>query len=1337
MDLNKLLQSASAKISGLVQSFTQPQATHNPLVSPLPQKQMVQPQTQQGFNIGDFLSKQVDYGLHGKNVFGQQQPFGLANPLAPAPRVNLQQFVHSKAPVENFVLKGAASIPESILNAPSDIQQASGQIYKDFRTGQIKDPMTAISDVGKLALPVATLATLGGGSVAVGVGKTAAKQAAEQSLKQALIHGATSGAGYGAFFGALQGLSQSRDKSAKDAILNTVINAGAGAGLGGALGGSIAGGGNVLGQLINSVKQVRMGQGVPEQQATKDAQLYLRDRAGKFLGLKINQSFEGASGKIVNPKKPAIINDWMSQVDQHLGIDPSQAQAGFIRIGKEPKQVPQIGTLPKGSNPLMQGLLSPQQEVPTVKVQLPSEVPSNGSIPQAQQRGFVKSIQEATNILPKTKANVEGTYVPKTNPELMGEAQALLQEGASIDLKHTAGIDKKIAATMKEAISQQKTNPQLAANLFNNLSEKGTELGRGVQAYSLLNKMSPEAIALSAAGKIKAYNRTAGKKIPELTGDQVALISDKVAALSKLKVGSRAHNIAVNELQKTIDGFIPSSLVDKAITVWKAGLLTSLRTHERNLLGNTIMGGSEIAKDFIASPVDRLMALKTGKRSLTLNMQGTAGGVQQGLQAGKDIIQRGYDPEKTIAKFDQKSITWGNNWLEQALKKGTNSVFRTLGAEDKPFLHGATARSLYDQAKVEAINAGKAGDQKFIAKLISNPTDQMIKTAEKDANYATFHDKNMLSGIANGIKRAATKPVYGKWGEFGKAVTEILAPFTGVPSSIVGKTIDYSPLGLAKGTVNVGRVLTGHVPEMQRQAAQEIGRGVIGTGLFGLGAYLMSKGLMTGQPKDTTEANLWAAQGKQANSVLIGGKWRSINSIGPQNLVLLAGAKYQEEMGQNGNKDLGAYAAGLGKDQLSQTFLAGVQGPLNAITDPARYGQSYIGNQAASIVPNIVKDISKAFDPYQRENNNILDYGRNSIPGLRNMGVEKRDVLGNAMPQEPTGVGAFTDLFNSKTPINNTITNELGRLSSVGNDATPSKLNKSQTIDRQKVKLTPQQLNSFEAGSGKAVQDQLNTLIKSSDYQQLTDEEKAKMIDKVVQNVRKDYKANNSDNLLQGIVGKTSNITSVGKSVITKNGKIIKLTPPTAGTGIDAFTNQNWAVKKALEVYKADIPKEQKQAALKKLGVSGDFEYADKASRSNDIKTQYLISKNLSHDQLLKKIVETRKPSMLGQVYSSDGVINALVDEGKITKAEGTILKKIDYTKDGKLKVNTGTGKKIKVSASLKKAAITLKNSTKKYKVSTSSKTQPIKNVTFNTPYTNSFTSVSVPNFASKVKFNL
>lgn len=734
--------------------------------------------------------------------------------------------------------------------------------------------------------------------------------------------------------------------------------------------------------------------------------------------------------------------------------------------------------------------------------------------PELKQRGFSASVQEAPDISKKTKIKVLGGYETKPNEQLMGEAKALLNEG--VDLKNInkiENIDQKIAATIQEAINLDAAGKHNeAAALFNNLSELGTQVGRGTQAFSLLNKMSPEAISLSVAGKIKKYNLTHNKKLPELTGEQQKQLSKQVNEALKFPEGSRERGIAIGRVNETINSFIPSTIADKFITAWKAGLLSSLRTHERNIVGNVIMQTGEQASLYPASLADKLMSLKTGTRTLVPSQKGTIKGAIEGGQTAADVIKYGFDPMGTdIAKYEIKKVNWGNNPLEQALKKATDVVFNTLEAEDKVFWKSSYNRSLYNQAATEALNQGKKGDTKFIQQLFDNATEEMKKTAFNDANYSTFKDKNLLSGSIGQFKSWVNRQT-GPAAEAGKVVSEMLMPFTGVPTSIVGKTIAYSPIGLVKGSIDFGRVVSGsEVPGLQRQAAQEIGRGVIGSGIFGLGSYLMSQGLMTGQAKDEKERKQWELEGKQENSVLVNGKWRSINSVGPQTLVLLAGAKFNE-MQNDPEQNLGTYGFSMAKDQLNQTFLSGVQQPLSALNEPYK-AKSYLGGQVASLVPNIIKDTSKAFDPLAREvdtstiGSSIKGRLQQSIPFVRNKMIPQRDVLGNEIAQTPTGIGAYIDLFNSKTPISNNVINELSRLNDIGYNKTPTKLDKNQTIQGEKMTLNQAQLDRLEIVSGLATDKALNDLFNTTAYQSLNDAEKQDAIGDVITKTRKNVRA--------------------------------------------------------------------------------------------------------------------------------------------------------------------------------------------------------------------------------------
>lgn len=894
-----------------------------------------------------------------------------------------------------------------------------------------------------------------------------------------------------------------------------------------------------------------------------------------------------------------------------------------------------------------------------------------------QSRGFTTSVQEAPNIVTPVKQGVDSTYTPKPNDQLMGEAKTLLSElppDTKIDFKGVKDIDQKVAATIQEAINLQNTGDyKAAANLYNNLSEQGTELGRGVQAFSLLQKMTPEAISYSVAGRIKKFNAKGGKQIPELSGDQTKLIADQVKVIDSLT--GREKNIAINELEKTLNSFIPSSMLDKIATVWKAGLLTSLRTHERNLIGNTVHGGMEIAKDYLASPVDALLATKTGKRTLTATTQGIGSGFNRETgQQMVDMVKLGYDPSEQINKFDYKQITWANTPVQQFFKKYTDAVFRTLGASDKPFYNSALAHSLWNQAGAEAINAGQKGNRAFIENLVKNPTEDMMKIAIGDANVATFKDKNAISGFTNAIKNYLGK---NEWAKFGG---EIVMPFTGVPSSVFSQIKNYSPIGLVQGIIKAGKVLAGQVPELQRQAAQEIGRGVIGTGIYGLGAYLMSKGLMTGQPKDAAEQRQWDLENKPRNSVMVNGKWRSLNSLGPETFILLAGGKLQEEMSRE-DGSIANYAGVLGKDVLDQSFVQGIQAPVNAITDPSRYAKSYVGNTISSVVPNAVKDSSKAFDSKQRETNSIMDYTKLGIPGLRNTLVEKRDPLGNVMKQEPSGIGAFVDVFNSKTPTNSVIINEFSRLNSTGNNVAPGKIGKSQTIKGQKTDLTPSQLNEFEKQVGEKAQPLLTKLISSSGYQSLSDEDKASAIDNIMTSVRKQVR--NTPGIKT--VTPVSTTTNTGSVFYDSEGKAVdvsRVTSMPSSTNYETVKKETEKWKVADDILKLD-PTDQVEA-FKQLGITKeDASYYTVAKDTTEAKAAYIkdqVQGVKDFNEFAQKIAPLRK-EINGEKILSDGVIDWMYNNEIITSSQKKQLKSIEYDnikKVAKVSAKKGIVKKVK-----------------------------------------------------------
>lgn len=210
------------------------------------------------------------------------------------------------------------------------------------------------------------------------------------------------------------------------------------------------------------------------------------------------------------------------------------------------------------------------------------------------------------------------------------------------------------------------------------------------------------------------------------------------------------------------------------------------------------------------------------------------------------------------------------------------------------------------------------------------------------------------------------------------------------------------------------------------------------------------------------------------------------------------------------------------------------------------------------------------------------------------------------------------------------------------------------------------------------------------------------------------------------------------------NGNVstLDLNPPTKGEGIDAYTNSNWNVSKAVSVYgNKDIPQALKKKAYDTLGVNTeDIQYAYKAGKSNDIKTQYILGQNYDHNTLINELVAGRVESVTNNQFASDGVIENLYDKDLISKEERNALKKIKIDKQGQNLNRVSEGKGRKISLQKKPTGTKIKMPSYKNVTRVKASTPPklkMPKVSFETPFTPNMSVPTVPNFKAKIKFNV
>jgi len=735
--------------------------------------------------------------------------------------------------------------------------------------------------------------------------------------------------------------------------------------------------------------------------------------------------------------------------------------------------------------------------------------------PAVQERGFIASVRE---VVPEVK--ISGQYIPRDTDGLSIKASNLIKDNIQAAEKlASTGTDDKAVATASELIKHysglaRKATTQAEKNVFydkvaditNEIAPKLTEQGRAIQAASILGRQTPEGQLRFAARTIQKFNEgidaTKGgllglrKKVPELTGEQAENLLNKSKTIQAMPDGVEKA-IAFKNFQDEIADLVPSSWYKKAINLWKAGLLTGVKTSMLNTFSNLFHGISEVVKDIFAVPVDVAVSLFTKERKLAWSVRGFKGGIEEGWEKGLRYMTTGFDERNVGAKLDWRRVSYGKSKIAKGLQKYEETIFRLMGAEDQPFYYAAKARSLGSQATAEAINQGvKRGParQKFVQNLIENPTDDMLRIATNDGEIAVFQNRTLLGDVARGIQKIPGG--------------EIVVPFGRTPSAVAMQIINYSPVGIVKTIVeNIGK---GRFD--QRAFSQGIGRGITGAGAMFIGMELFKADLISLDfPTSEKERNQWELEGRKPNSIKTpDGKWRSILPLGPVGMTLIMGGQLQKSMDGNGSLSASLPEAGAAtaKSFSEQTFLVGINNFAKALNDPGRYAENVAARTTGSIIPTIVSDVGRATDPLERRTFSKSEgffgplIGR--IPGLRRTLEPRVDVFGSPLARAGNALETMIDPTRPTRIKSGELIEELRRLFDEEFPATPTRFADEKIYTDV---LTPEQITALQEKAGLVLEDKLTNLIANPKYQELDDGSKARIIQKFTNEARVNARA--------------------------------------------------------------------------------------------------------------------------------------------------------------------------------------------------------------------------------------
>lgn len=397
----------------------------------------------------------------------------------------------------------------------------------------------------------------------------------------------------------------------------------------------------------------------------------------------------------------------------------------------------------------------------------------------------------------------------------------------------------------------------------------------------------------------------------------------------------------------------------------KAGMLSGLWTHVKNITGTGAYQGFEEVRRLPSVVADAAISTFTGRRTVTLSPTAMLDGVIQAATKGRrqagEILRVGATKEQ-LERQQLHEINTGVKAVDLAF----NSVFRFMSASDVVFYNHAYARNLAERAQAQALSERRTNrslNWKERAKELRS--DEQIQADSKhDALVATFNNNNRLS---DAIKRGR-----GAIGPVGNFALDMVLPFDRTPTNVIARVIEASPLGYGKNAKQLAKSAwkRSMSPAEQRAISETFGRATTGTAVITMGFALAVRGLISTDDYGNAYLNL-------------GKRQINLNGIAPMGTLMATGAGlYTESRKRRKSRN---YLKPIAKPIVDQPILQATTQVTDVVKDPERSAARTGARTAFSFVPfsGAVRTVAEATDPIRRKPKGFKEEFQRNIPILR------------------------------------------------------------------------------------------------------------------------------------------------------------------------------------------------------------------------------------------------------------------------------------------------------------------------------------------------------------------
>lgn len=822
---------------------------------------------------------------------------------------------------------------------------------------------------------------------------------------------------------------------------------------------------------------------------------------------------------------------------------------GSARAGFDPysQAMNRYGTIEPGENPAR-------------LVDVPQSITGTDRV-----RKFARTAMEAGVTSDKTvellqKAVVDGefSYTPKKMDELAGHAidalstpqnaaksMALWEEVVNGD---RAVTDDDIAlGIMMMKAAEQAGDSRTASQLAGEIAAFGTELGRGVNAMRLLKKATPEGKLFYIRKSVDKLNQnmqkrnknnktaTNGKKpsdLSDLSYQDITVPDDLAQQLVNAKT-QEEQDAAIDAIYDYVADRVPKDTVMR-MDAWRYfAMLGNPRTHIRNVAGNILMQGVSRSSNATSALLQNIFIKDATKRTRTgagtveahrfakadfeKNKDLLTGNPYTTSETGQ-IMQRVREKAFTVdANKREKSAFW--RAVDIAMKpmhKLSNFNTKALDLEDMLF-----KRVTYIDSMANFLTARGYG--KNLDSVPENVLQEARTHAIDDALEATFQQYSDLAS------KLAQMEASNKVGQFLIGGT---FPFKRVPINIAKTAVKFSPAGLVKTmTSDAKKLRNGDITAAD--FCDNLGAGLNGSGLAVLGAFLFANGILTvGGDDDDKQAGFDAAMGSQNYAINIGDYSYTIDWAAPAVVPMFIGAEFWNAIKSKDEEASFTKAAmnAVGRmfePLMQMTMLSGVSSAIKSAAynqqDPI-YGvlANVATNYAGQFVPTALGQVARTIDPIRRttfadanskvpkEIQQFLQRQGAKIPGLSQKMPEYLDVWGhNDVGSDNVLLRALENFLSPgyiAKKSGGSVEQELQRLNDAGYEGMlPGAVQKSGKLDGNR--MTAEQWMKRQKEQGSIAYEIMQNFIGTQEYQNLTDDQKAKFIDKAYEYAKNSGKA--------------------------------------------------------------------------------------------------------------------------------------------------------------------------------------------------------------------------------------